>query len=187
MKQYLFNINNLNTEDEERCVSLMTEERRSYILTVSNTRRRKASIAGEWLVKKAIYELYSVPIEEIIIERTQKGKPYVKDKNIHISISHSADFVAVAVATEPIGIDIEVIKPLDLKVADKACNQKDKQLLLSAKTEEEALLTFLKIWTAKEAYFKMKGTGITNLKEISYTDINAVHTFENNLIITTVK
>ncbi len=187
MKQYLFNINNLKPQEAEKCLSQMTEQRKKYIASVSNPKRKAESIAGEWLVKKAVSEFFSLKEEEIVLERNEKGKPYIKDRDIFRSVSHSGDFVVVAVDIVPIGIDIEVIKPANLKIADKVCSESDKQFILTAQTDDEKLLNFLKIWTAKEAYFKMKGTGIVNLKKISYKDICAVHNFENNLIITTVK
>lgn len=186
MKQYLFHINDLKPEEYEKCLSLMSEPRREYINTVTNKERKMVSIAGEWIAKNAIAEKTGLPLEDIEILRTQRGKPYVNIPDIHISISHSSSFVAVVIANKPIGIDIEVIKPLNLKVADRVCSQSDKQLLSLSKDKDEALINFLKIWTAKEAYFKMTGTGITNIKGISYKDIPAVHSIKDSLIITVV-
>lgn len=176
------NINEIKPDQIKKCLSLMTEKRKNYIDSVSDEKRKLESIAGEWLVKTSVSQSLSLPVEEIIIERTEKGKPYVKDRDVHISISHSGDYVAAAVDTKPVGIDIEVIKPIDLKVAERVCSQSDIKELSCG----DPLIAFLKIWTAKEAYFKMTGTGIVNIKSVSYKDINAYHTFENDLIITTV-
>jgi phosphopantetheinyl transferase len=50
-----------------------------------------------------------------------------------------------------------------------------------------ALLTrFFKIWTAKEAYFKQQGTGITDLKAVHYHDLAPLHFEEDGCMITII-
>ena len=186
MKQYLFNINNISPQQAEQCLSLMSDSRKKYINSISNKKRRNESIAGEWLLRNAVSQFCGIESNEIKIERTDKGKPYIKDTDIFVSLSHSGDFVAVAVDYVPIGIDIEVIKPLNLRVAHKVCSESDKRFILTGETEEQRLINFLKIWTAKEAYFKKTGTGITHIKELSYKDIKALHFINENILITVV-
>lgn len=186
LEYYLFNINSLSEEQTKKCLSLMTEQRKEYLERLSNKKRKQQTVAAEWLAKTTVAGLLSLKTEDIIIERDKKGKPFVKDSDIHISISHSGDFVALAVDAKPVGIDIEVIRPLDLSVAKKVCNDSD-NILLNSSGSKERLNTFFKIWTAKEAYFKKKGTGITDMKSVSYKETGAVHYFTENLIITLVK
>ena len=174
--------NAISDSDIALCLSLMNKQRKDYIKTVTNVHRKTMSICAEFVAKKLISKITGRAFEEIDILRTEKGKPYLKDDSLFISISHSGDFVAVAADTVPIGIDIEEVKVIDLKIAKRVCTISDLEFLYSG----ENLLGFYKIWTAKEAYFKMKGTGITDLKSISYNKINAVHQIKDNLLITTV-
>ena len=182
MKQYLIKISSVSDEELNKCLSLMTDERKKYINSVSNPKRRLESIAGEWLMKKAAADYLSLPAEKIIIDRTEKGKPFIKGEKVHVSLSHSGDYVAAAIDKSPVGIDIEILKPIDLKVAKKVLNDSDRGFF----EKGDRLLNFYKIWTAKEAYFKMTGTGIIDMKGISYNEIHTSHTFEKGLIITTV-
>ena len=82
-----------------------------------------------------------------------KGKPHLADKeNVHISISHANEFVAIAVNyQEPCGIDIEKISVKALRVKSKFMNEKE--LDLAAENEELATT----MWSAKEALYKYYG------------------------------
>ena len=53
--------------------------------------------------------------EQVLL--TDKGKPFIDDKNFHFNISHSEDLVVTATSNttlSPIGIDIERVKEVDI-------------------------------------------------------------------------
>jgi phosphopantetheine--protein transferase-like protein len=82
------------------------------------------------------------------------GKPYLQGVPFHFSFSHCKGYAAVAVSdTDPIGIDIEIIHPRILKVADKFLNNTEKGLIadLSASDQLKQMAFF---WAAKEAMYK---------------------------------
>jgi len=91
--------------------------------------------------------------DSFILVYDDKGKPYLADKNnVHISISHANEFVAIAVNyQEPCGIDIEKISAKALRVKSKFMNEKE--LGLAAENEELATT----MWSAKEALYKYYG------------------------------
>lgn len=184
MKCLTKKISDFTPEQYNKCLSLMTEERRAYLDTVSSKEKKLASVCGEWWVKELTSEITNKSIEEITVLHNKKGKPYLKDLPFHISISHCADLIAVAINESPIGIDTEKIKDRDLKVCRKVCTEKEKEIIENSNNSLEA---FYKIWTAKEAYFKKEGTGITNLKAVSYESIDCEHFFEDEYIITVAK
>ena len=75
----------------------------------------------------------------------------------YFSISHCKQGIAVAISDAPIGIDIEAIRPLSEGLVQKAMNpQEQAQIAAAANPEQE----FIRLWTRKEAYVKMQGTGI---------------------------
>ena len=57
------------------------------------------------LIKDGLKRLYN--IDEFKVLYTDNGKPYLKDLNIYISISHSQDYVCFCFSEEEIGIDIQ--------------------------------------------------------------------------------
>ncbi len=186
MQTFLLNINDFSEENFNLCLSLMDEKRKNYINSLKHKQGKLLSVAAEWLTKSNASLLLNIPPEEIALLRDEKGKPFIKDSPLYISISHSGDFAAVTFHPTPVGLDIEVLKPIDMRLKNRICTDSDLEYLSQSQTEAQENLNLLKIWTAKEAYFKMTGTGITNFKSISYKDINASHSIENPLIITTV-
>lgn len=186
MNIQIINVNNFSLEEFNLTLSLMDEKRKNYINSLKHERSKLLSVAAEWTAKSNAARLLNKEVEEITLIRDQKGKPYIKNNPLYISISHSGDFVAVALHSAPVGIDIEVLRSVDLRLKNRICTDSDSVFLKESKSAEEENLKILKIWTAKEAYFKKIGTGITNFKSISYKEIKPCHRFENNLIITTV-
>lgn len=99
---------------------------------------------------------------DLIIEHSVLGDPILISKNLNhfnISISHSHNLLAVAVADIrfPLGIDIEV----DKKISDKNMffiNEREKEVLSNCGAE------FLVLWCAKESLSKLLRTGIFHVK-----------------------
>ena len=95
------------------------------------------------------------------------GKPAVRGGDLEFSVAHSGDLVAVAVATAPVGVDVEQLeeRPRELGGGDP-----DTLARLVLADEERAALAsvhpsgrahaFLVAWTRKEAVTKAKGDGL---------------------------
>ncbi|MGN0437087.1 MAG: 4'-phosphopantetheinyl transferase family protein [Lachnospiraceae bacterium] len=78
---------------------------------------------------------------------------------IHFNMSHSGDYVVVAVSDEPIGIDIEH-KTRNYETVAKRCFHKAEYDSIMKLNEPDRSKRFLEIWTMKEAYIKWKGDGM---------------------------
>lgn len=81
------------------------------------------------------------------------GMPYLKNGgvNVNLSISHSDGLIMVALSkTNAVGIDIE---NKNRKVSDKLIDR-----IVSC--GEEKRINPLRLWTIKEAWLKMEGTGL---------------------------
>lgn len=132
---------------------------------------RRRSLLGEMLVK----ELLAEEGISATIESAENGRPYIENDLRFISISHSNAAVVAAVSDSPIGVDIEQIKPVNPRLVKRICtteeeafiNLSDGELSGQLITEETTLERFFNIWTAKEAWFKKQGTGITDFKTIN--------------------
>jgi len=95
------------------------------------------------------------------------GKPTVRGGGLELSVAHSGDLVAVAVATAPVGADVEQLegRPHELGGGDPAALAR----MVLADAERAALAAvhpsgraraFLVAWTRKEAVTKAKGDGL---------------------------
>lgn len=171
MNWYQRKWSSLTAEEWEQCMALMQPHRQEQVKKIKNHAALQRTVLGEWMAKTAISQRCDIPIEQVSLQRTQQGKPYVEGLGVHFNISHSGETVVCAVDSVPIGIDVEQIRPRRLSLARRICTPADAAYLAEGGTEQEKLLRLYRIWTAKEAYFKWKGTGITDLRSISFEDI----------------
>ena len=104
------------------------------------------------LLASTSYKLDPIPT----FQYNEHGAPYI-EHGPYFSISHSKQGIAVAISDQPIGIDIEAIRPLNEGLVQKAMNPQEQAQI--AATENPAQ-EFIRLWTRKEAYVKMQGTGI---------------------------
>ena len=95
-------------------------------------------------------------IKENEVTVDENGKPSLKNGG-HISISHSGEYCALAVADAPVGIDIEQIGRVDDRIASRFFTETERQWAHG----DAARLTV--VWTVKEAVAKLDGTGIKML------------------------
>jgi 4'-phosphopantetheinyl transferase len=90
------------------------------------------------------------------------GKPAVVDGDgLELSVSHSGSWVVVAVARQPVGVDVEDRRPgMDLSALVGHVLTPSEQRVLQgvpAAAHEEA---FLRYWTRKESILKATGDGL---------------------------
>lgn len=106
--------------------------------------KRALSLCAYAVLRYAVRELFSW--EELPeIARGAHGKPYFPaHPEVHFSLSHSGGAVLVAVHDEPVGADIERLRPV------RAARLK---AALGAETDED----FWRRWTAYESRCKRRG------------------------------
>lgn len=170
MKWYKYDIRDLNDTEYNKWYSLMSTDKQRRVDRFRFVDDKKRTVVGEMLARKAIAEWCGVSPESISFGKKEQGKPYAKDLTVEFNISHSGDMVVCAVDDKPVGIDIEQIRPIDLSVAKRICA--DDELLylfgytpterdFTYTTDTKILTRFFELWTAKEAYGKCIGEGIT--------------------------
>ena len=100
------------------------------------------------------------------------GRPTVAgDDRVSFSLSHSGSFAVIALADGDVrvGVDVEDVRPrLRLgALAARVLNDEEHEAWLAIENDDEQLRSFLRAWTAKEAYLKALGIGIaTRLRDV---------------------
>lgn len=132
-------------------------------LSLLNSRERNAIISDKihQFVINHIAELFSKEPYEISIKKHPNGKPYAEGLPVHFNISHSGNNAAVVFSPFPIGIDIEEVKNYRSRIVDKCFTISEKEYLSSGNDEHERNCRFFEIWTAKEAFLKYTGKGLS--------------------------
>lgn len=163
-------LEDFSREQYDRAYRQLTEARRAHIDRYRRQEDKLRSLAGELLAKELAEDAgIAVPV----VARLESGQPILENAPLHISIAHSAELVACAIHTAPVGIDAERLRPFRAGMLRHVCTEAETAYVLSGAPLPEGDVTdpgmihrFFEIWTGKEAFFKRAGTGITDLKSI---------------------
>lgn len=186
MTLQFFDINNFAKEQYDYFYSILSPEKKEKVNRVLakihaynsiEAEKRfmniaKTAVAGEMLAREMIAEKLDISPEEIKFRISSKGKPYVENHNIFFNISHSHNMVVCGVSDREIGVDIEKIRPTDLKLAKRISTEKELEYIFDGNEpdynsdNELYIERFFEIWTGKEAIFKYTGSGITDFKTV---------------------
>lgn len=109
------------------------------------------------LLEYGFEDSFSIPYREEEILRGECGKPLSVREGVCFNISHGHRMVALACAKVPVGIDVESPRKVLENAMKKSCSHKEWEWLLRSENRQE---DFLRLWTLKESYVKMLGTGL---------------------------
>ena len=187
-------ISKITNEEYDYYFSLMNKEKQQKVLAYKNKKDQMRTVAGEMLARRMISKHCNVVPEDIYFETGCYGKPNAKHLNVEFNISHSEEVVVCAISDKPVGIDVEMIRPIGTNILRKLCTDIDLKYILGSDRvsinipnnfDDQQLHRFYEVWTAKEAYFKCIGTGIKNLKSISMDELvgnRKMYQIENYII-----
>ena len=110
---------------------------------------RSESLRKQRLAVRAL--LNTMFDEKVYLSHHDNGKPYIENNPINISITHTANYVAVILHDdEDVGIDIESLDRDFSAVEKKALSEDEIEDLEDDKRNEQLAI----YWCAKEAIFK---------------------------------
>ena len=127
------------------------------------TDRQYLSNLSKTVIKNVFYKTYGEKLCDCDILKTENGKPYIiKQPDFHFGISHTKNAITVAFSKEPVGVDIEKIRDVDLKVADRFFTEEEQKYINS--DVSLSCRRFFEIWTKKEAIIKKSGLKLKDIK-----------------------
>ncbi len=140
--------------------------RREKAVKLRNIEDKKLSVFAFSLALSMLSQYLRKSCEEIEISPDEKGKLRVSGESVSLSVSHSFPFIAVAVHSREVGVDIECPREVSRAVLRRSLSEEE----ISYVTEDAALRgklslreskNFLRLWTMKEAYLKFTGEGLS--------------------------
>ncbi|XP_007902633.2 L-aminoadipate-semialdehyde dehydrogenase-phosphopantetheinyl transferase [Callorhinchus milii] len=163
-----------------RCVQAEEKERISGFMFANDA---KAAMGGRLLIRKLIAEKLKIPWDEIQLQRTEKGKPFLVNStpnvfpNFNFNISHHGDYTVLA--AEPVlQVGIDVMKtdlpgsssiPEFFRIMNRQFTDHEWNMIKMAGDEWDQLNMFYRYWALKESFIKAIGVGVTfNLQRIEY-------------------
>ena len=89
------------------------------------------------------------------------GKPYLPRRpDLHFSLSHSGTRAMCAVSDRPVGCDIQLCAPPDLRIAERFFSAEEQACIFGEADEDARQRMFFRIWTLKESFVKCIGMGL---------------------------
>lgn len=111
-----------------------------------------------------VYDKIKALLNVSEIKRTQNGKPYTEESDVHFSVTHTDGAALIAVSDSPVGIDAE-------KITERRYDAVLKRFSPREQAEINDSTALLKNWVVKEAYIKMLGGTLAHdLKRLEYAD-----------------
>lgn len=126
---------------------LLSFEERTFVKTL-NKKRQIEWMASRYLMQK----IMDIDIEAKL-RKDKFGKPFLLQEDVHISISHSHKYSALASSPRIIGIDIQLQLNKITRIAHKFISEKEQSYFIENKETEYMHA----IWGAKESMYKAYG------------------------------
>lgn len=162
----IFAVSLLEDSAFEACKSallaLTPDATRQKIASFARNNDAQRSLLGEVLVRHLISEIKGTRLPEHPFTTGEKGKPAPEGYHgIHFNISHSGQWVVVALSSDRVGVDVEKMRKVPDGVAHRFFSETENTILQNATDEAQKADIFFTLWTLKESFLKAIGKGLT--------------------------
>ncbi len=141
---------------------LDSRERERYARLVSDELKQRYLVAHAGL-RRLLASYCNCDPSEVQYKTSPTGKPSLVNDALQFNLSHTGAFVAVAVSTDEVGIDIEQLRSVsDVDALAARHFTTSEREGLAGSPRASATHDFFRIWTRKEAVLKCLGIGLTH-------------------------
>lgn len=142
----------------EKYLPLVSAERRKKIERYRFDNLKTMALFTELIIRSEAVKAFGIKNSEIVFGYGEYGKPYIINvPDYHFSVSHSGNCIAFASAYSAVGVDAEKLREGRNAVAKRFFTKHEYEYITESREPDTE---FFRIWTAKEAYVKMLGTGL---------------------------
>ena len=143
-------------ESYEQLVGILGDENVvREVRYIKSDKRRLEIVASRYLFKYLCGDAYETIVHD------ENGRPYIKSGSRKISISHTGNYVAVAVSTFDVGIDIETITGRAYRLKSRFLSDTEIGNIDNNNFEVDAVVR----WSAKESVYKVVGREVYDFKD----------------------
>ena len=142
----------------------LSRYRKEKLARISNPRAYARSLGAELLLLAALQELGG-PMPPLEISCGEGGKPRIAG-GPEFSLSHSGERVLCALSDEAVGADIQQLRPYNPALVRRFFTAEEGAWL---EEQRERDLAFSLLWSLKESYVKLLGSGLAGVHLDSFT------------------
>ncbi|QNP49319.1 4'-phosphopantetheinyl transferase family protein [Diaphorobacter aerolatus] len=146
----------LTASENQRLAQLSVPARREEFIA--------CRYALRWLLARDVRQIGQFPLEAPHGRGPRLDTRHPLSHLLHLSLSHSNGYIACAVSSQPVGIDIEILARQPRSTwherAALACTDHERAELSTIADDEQRHRRFMQWWSLKEAWFKRAQTGV---------------------------
>ena len=157
----------LTEEDLQTCIALLSESEKIKADRFKFPQHQRRYQAVHGILRIILARYLNLDPTQINFTHSDRGKPYLTDDcnplNLQFNLSHSENMAILGISRDRrIGVDVETVRPMEnsLQLAKRFFCASE-YALLTQTIPEERDTHFFQLWTAKEAYLKATGEGIS--------------------------
>ncbi len=141
---------------------------------ISDNNKKRMFLISRGELKCKLGAMLDIIPQDISFSYTTCGKPYITGSDLHFSLSHTSNYLAIVIANYQIGIDIE-------KSVARDFARISKRIFSTTVINSKG---FYKLWTAHEAILKCDGnSSVFSKNALSIID-NSVVSDSHNIVYT---
>ncbi|MBC8047899.1 MAG: 4'-phosphopantetheinyl transferase superfamily protein [Fimbriimonadaceae bacterium] len=146
---------------------ILSYSEREFINAIKHPAQKTRWLASRYLLK---YLMQTDVFVELLAD--DQGKPFIRNFDLHISISHSNNYVAVFISnTHTVGIDVEESSRNIMALKNKFLSQTELQQLSESVLQKQLIV----YWAAKEVIYKIYGKRKLEFKDDMYIKPFSLH------------
>ena len=166
----------LPTTEIERLAAFLSTDEIARANKFHFLEHKRRFIVARGILRQLLGNYLQISPNKIEFEYSDRGKPRLAasmgNSSIQFNVSHSLEYALYGFTNNHlIGIDLEFLREMKdaTELAKRFFTNQEFQLIANL-TYEEQQKAFFQLWTAKEAYLKAIGTGLSDsLTEIELT------------------
>ena len=167
-----------NDETFNRLTAYVNKDRQAKIDRCAKKKDKILSLAAGLVLEKALDD---VGVSDRAIIVGDNGKPYLAGGEVFFNLSHSGDKVMCALSDTEVGCDVQKTGEISRKIADRFFSASERAFLNGITDEKDRTDMFFRLWTLKESYIKMLGTGFkTPMGSFSVSIADNIPVFDGN-------
>jgi 4'-phosphopantetheinyl transferase len=151
----------ISSEDQQRASRFLRKEDRSRYIAARLLLYRNLDL---------VYGSFAIPLK---FSYSRFGKPELNESGIQFNWSHSGLFVALIIANDTCGIDVEEHRDIIPESFESVFTELERKWMYQDRNYSLLTDRFFQLWTAKESVLKRIGTGLsTPLRDIEINMLN---------------
>lgn len=160
-------IDHTTLDSNDGDVSLLPPDERDRYRSYQVTTRGRQFSRSRMALRQLLAARCGLSPQDIQFSYGPNGKPALQldsagSGHYHFNLSHSRRFTGIAIASHPIGLDIECPLPIELSpmLLEQVLSPRE-NALADQMSEQQRMDWFYQCWVTKEALLKASGFGIT--------------------------